>query len=92
MYNKVPASPSGARVSSYPCVSFRALGPARADIQTVSPLIPRLLRRVAGVPDPSRKSLPGHKQQEEVRSNYSPILVGHRFTGRQADLGERQGP
>ena len=34
----------------------------------------------------SCKSPPDHKQQEEKRNYYSPVLGAHRFTGRQAQL------
>ena len=75
MYNKVPASPSGARVSSYPCVSFRALGPARAGHSSCFSLdtAPGAAGNRSWVL--SCKSPPSHKQQEKKRSNCHLVLA-----------------
>ena len=74
-YRLASAPPSGPSAS---------LGPAWAGIQAASPPIPRLVRWVTGAPAPFLRSPPHHKLQEKKRSNYSLVLVGHRFTGRQA--------
>ena len=68
------------------------LRPSRVDSQAISPLIPRLVRRVTGAPVPFRRSPPHHKQQENPRNYYHLVLVAYRFTGRQAQDGKCRGP
>ena len=89
MYNIVLTSPSGAWASSCLCAPSRAFRFARPclgghpgcfSLDTA----PGAAGNGSWVLSP--KSPPHHEQQEEKRSNYSLVLVGHRFTGRQAQL------
>ena len=106
MYSRVPAPLTGAWISFCLCASFRALGPTVWASKPLLPpdTAPgavgngstSLFSQVSAAPQGHFLGPSGltahHERQEKPRSNYSLVLVGHRFTGRQADYRERQGP